>query len=48
MAQVPRPQWASDPAAVAAIAELTDWLGYDPVRLESLPSGRVEYPGARC
>jgi hypothetical protein len=34
-----------DPAAVAAIAELTDRLGYDPVRLESLRAGRVLQPG---
>ena len=33
------------PAAVAAIAELTDRLGYDPVRLESLRAGRVLQPG---
>jgi predicted dinucleotide-binding enzyme len=34
-----------DPAAVAVIAELTDRLGYDPVRLESLRAGRVLQPG---
>jgi predicted dinucleotide-binding enzyme len=34
-----------DPAAVAAIAELTDRLGYDPVRLEGLRAGRVLQPG---
>jgi predicted dinucleotide-binding enzyme len=34
-----------DPAAVTAIAELTDRLGYDPVRLESLRAGRVLQPG---
>ena len=34
-----------DPAAVATIAELTDRLGYDPVRLESLRAGRVLQPG---
>jgi 8-hydroxy-5-deazaflavin:NADPH oxidoreductase len=34
-----------DPAAVAAIADLTDRLGYDPVRLESLRAGRVLQPG---
>jgi hypothetical protein len=34
-----------DPAGVAAIAELTDRLGYDPVRLESLRAGRVLQPG---
>ena len=33
-----------DPVAVAAIAELTDRLGYDPVRLESLRAGRVLQP----
>jgi 8-hydroxy-5-deazaflavin:NADPH oxidoreductase len=34
-----------DPAAVAAIAELIDQLGYDPVRLETLRAGRVLEPG---
>ena len=34
-----------DPAAVAAIAELTDRIGYDPVRLGDLPAGRVLQPG---
>jgi hypothetical protein len=36
---------AGDDPAVAAIAELTDRLGYDPVRLESLQAGRVLQPG---
>ena len=34
-----------DPAAVATIAGLVDRIGYDPVRLESLPAGRVLQPG---
>jgi predicted dinucleotide-binding enzyme len=34
-----------DPAAVAAIADLVDRLGYDPVRLDSLRAGRVLQPG---
>jgi 8-hydroxy-5-deazaflavin:NADPH oxidoreductase len=34
-----------DPAAVAAVAELTDRLGYDPVRLGGLRAGRVLEPG---
>jgi predicted dinucleotide-binding enzyme len=34
-----------DPAAAAAIAGLIDRIGYDPVRLESLPAGRVLQPG---
>jgi predicted dinucleotide-binding enzyme len=34
-----------DPAAVAAIANLTDRIGYDPVRLGSLRAGRVLQPG---
>ena len=34
-----------DPAAVAAIADMVDRLGYDPVRLESLRAGRVLQPG---
>lgn len=34
-----------DPAAVAAVAELTDRIGYDPVRLGGLPAGRVLQPG---
>ena len=34
-----------DPAAVVAIAELIDQLGYDPVRLETLRAGRVLEPG---
>jgi predicted dinucleotide-binding enzyme len=34
-----------DPAAVAAIADLVDRLGYDPVRLDSLQAGRVLQPG---
>jgi predicted dinucleotide-binding enzyme len=34
-----------DPAAVAAVAELTDRLGYDPVRLGGLRAGRVLQPG---
>jgi predicted dinucleotide-binding enzyme len=34
-----------DPAAVAAIADLVDRLGYDPVRLDSLRAGRMLEPG---
>jgi 8-hydroxy-5-deazaflavin:NADPH oxidoreductase len=34
-----------DPAAVAAIADLVDRIGYDPVRLGSLRAGRVLQPG---
>ena len=34
-----------DPAAVAAVAELTDRIGYDPVRLGGLPAGRALQPG---
>ena len=34
-----------DPAAVAAVADLTDRIGYDPVRLDSLRAGRVLQPG---
>ena len=34
-----------DPAAVAAVAELTDRLGFDPVRLGGLRAGRVLQPG---
>jgi hypothetical protein len=34
-----------DPRAVATIAGLTDRLGYDPVRLDSLRAGRVLQPG---
>jgi predicted dinucleotide-binding enzyme len=34
-----------DPAAVATIAGLVDRIGYDPVRLGSLRSGRVLEPG---
>jgi 8-hydroxy-5-deazaflavin:NADPH oxidoreductase len=34
-----------DPAAVAAVADLVDRIGYDPVRLESLRAGRVLQPG---
>jgi hypothetical protein len=34
-----------DPAAVAAVAELTGRLGYDPVRLGGLRAGRVLQPG---
>ncbi len=34
-----------DPAAVAAVAELTDRIGYDSVRLGGLPAGRVLQPG---
>ena len=34
-----------DPAAVATVAELTDRIGYDPVRLGGLPAGRVLQPG---
>ena len=42
-----------DPAAVAAVADLTDRIGYDPVRLGGLRAGRVLQPGgpvfgARC
>jgi 8-hydroxy-5-deazaflavin:NADPH oxidoreductase len=34
-----------DPTAVAAVAELTSRLGYDPVRLGALRAGRVLQPG---
>lgn len=34
-----------NPAAVAAIADLVDRIGYDPVRLDSLRAGRVLEPG---
>ena len=34
-----------DPAAVTAIADLVDRIGYDPVRLGSLRAGRVLQPG---
>ena len=34
-----------DPGALATIAGLTDRLGYDPVRLDSLRAGRVLQPG---
>jgi 8-hydroxy-5-deazaflavin:NADPH oxidoreductase len=34
-----------DAAAVAAIADLVDRIGYDPVRLESLRAGRALQPG---
>ncbi len=34
-----------DPAAVAAVAELTDRIGYNPVRLGRLRAGRVLQPG---
>ena len=34
-----------DRAAVAAVADLTDRIGYDPVRLGSLRAGRVLQPG---
>ena len=34
-----------DPAAVAAVADLTDRIGYDPVRLGRLRAGRVLQPG---
>jgi predicted dinucleotide-binding enzyme len=34
-----------DPAAVAAVADLVDRIGYDPVRLESLRAGRALQPG---
>jgi 8-hydroxy-5-deazaflavin:NADPH oxidoreductase len=34
-----------DPTAVAAIADLVDRIGYDPVRLESLRAGRALQPG---
>jgi len=34
-----------DPAAVAVVAELTDRIGYDPVRLGGLRAGRVLQPG---
>jgi len=34
-----------DPAAVAAIADLVDRIGYDPVRLGRLRAGRVLQPG---
>jgi predicted dinucleotide-binding enzyme len=35
----------SDPAAVAAIADLVDRFGYDPVRFGSLRAGRILQPG---
>lgn len=34
-----------DPAAVAAVEDLVDRLGYDPVRLDGLRAGRVLEPG---
>ena len=34
-----------DPAAIAAVAELTNRIGYDPVRLGGLPAGRALQPG---
>ena len=34
-----------DAAAVAAIADLIDRIGYDPVRLDSLRAGRALQPG---
>ena len=34
-----------DPVAVAAIADLVDQVGYDPVRLGNLQAGRVLQPG---
>jgi len=34
-----------DPVAVAAIADLLDRIGYDPVRLDSLRAGRLLQPG---
>ena len=34
-----------DRAAVAAVADLTDRIGYDPVRLGRLRAGRVLQPG---
>ena len=34
-----------DPPAVAAVADLTDRIGYDAVRLDSLRAGRVLQPG---
>ena len=34
-----------DPGAVAAVADLTDRIGYDPVRLDSLRAGWVLQPG---
>ena len=33
------------PTAVAAIADLIDRIGYDPVRMDSLRAGRVLQPG---
>lgn len=36
---------AGDPAAVAAVAEFVDRIGYDPVRLPSLEAGQVLQPG---
>jgi predicted dinucleotide-binding enzyme len=36
---------SDDPAAVAAIADLVDRIGYDPARLESLRAGRALQPG---
>ena len=37
-----------DPAAIAAVAELTDRIGYDPVRLGGLPAGWVLSLVGRC
>jgi predicted dinucleotide-binding enzyme len=34
-----------DPGAVAAVADLVDRIGYDPVRLGSLRAGRLLQPG---
>jgi 8-hydroxy-5-deazaflavin:NADPH oxidoreductase len=37
-----------DPAAVTAIADLTDRIGYDPVRLESLRAGQAVPCSGSC
>ncbi|MEA2518829.1 MAG: 8-hydroxy-5-deazaflavin:NADPH oxidoreductase [Chloroflexota bacterium] len=34
-----------DPAAVDAVADLIDRIGFDPIRLESLAAGRILEPG---
>jgi 8-hydroxy-5-deazaflavin:NADPH oxidoreductase len=36
---------SDEPAAVAAVADLVDRIGYDPVRLDGLRAGRVLEPG---
>lgn len=39
------PALLADKVVVDAVAELTDRIGYDPVRLGGLPAGRVLQPG---